>query len=467
MNDNDDPITGPEAKQRSMGILDRLLQAWGSFMAWIWSTSPGPDEQKWQKIIRALLRIHLIVLQEFRRDFITLRASALTYTVVLSMVPTLALGTAVLKGLGAGDQMRQAAYRLIDQLEPSGESQRQQSTHVPTQEGLSAHLHKAVDQIFNYVDRTNFATLGAFGIIGLVMAAIVVLSSIEEAMNAIWGVKSGRPLGRKIMDYLAFMILLPVTINLAMATMATVQNRALLSRLQVILHVTWLGPLMLNMVPIVLIVATFSILYKFLPNTRVGVFSAIVGGLFGGIGWILIQLVYLRLQIGVTRYNAIYGSFATIPLFLVWIYTGWVIFLSGAEMAFAVQVWRHYLWKGLVLNPVTRLALAFDILQATLADFRKRQVSDHASLVRRLGQPDAYITDVLKTLLNRGLLRQVDGKEDQFVPAAPADEINPAEIVDVICGTEVPSSPGGHLAEEAIKAAESSLAGRKWPILIP
>ncbi len=414
--------------------------------------------------MRALIRIHLIVLQEFRRDSITLRASALTYTVVLSMVPTLALGTAVLKGLGAGDQMRQAAYRLIDQLEPSEVNQKPQATHVPTQEGLSAHLHKAVDQIFNYVDRTNFATLGAFGIVGLVMAAIVVLNSIEEAMNAIWGVRSGRPLGRKVMDYLAFMILLPVAINLAMATMATVQSRALLTRLQGILHVTWLGPLILNMVPIVLIVVTFTILYRFLPNTRVGVFSAIVGGLFGGIGWILIQLIYLRLQIGVTRYNAIYGSFATIPLFLIWIYTGWVVFLSGAEMAFAVQIWRRYLWKGLALNPITRLALALDILQMTLIDFHKRQVSDHASLVRRLGQPDVYVAEVLKTLLDKGLLRQVDGRDDQFVPAAPADAISPAEIVNVICGTEVPPSPGGYLAEEAIKAARSALSAKKWSI---
>ncbi|NIA08826.1 MAG: hypothetical protein GWP10_03435, partial [Nitrospiraceae bacterium] len=97
-------------------------------MAWIWSTSPAPNEQKWQRAMRALIRIHLIVLQEFRRDSITLRASALTYTVVLSMVPTLALGTAVLKGLGAGDQMRQAAYRLIDQLEPSEVNQKPQAT---------------------------------------------------------------------------------------------------------------------------------------------------------------------------------------------------------------------------------------------------------------------------------------------------------------------------------------------------
>ncbi len=463
--DKNDHITGYGAKP--IGPLGRFIEKWGIFMTWIWSAFPAPDEQRWKRATRVLLRIHLIVLQEFKRDSITLRASALTYTVVLSMVPTLALGTAVLKGLGAGDQMRQAAYRIIDQLEPSGESYGKQPAHVPAQEGISTHLHKAIDQIFNYVDRTNFATLGAFGIIGLIMAAVVVLGSIEKAMDAIWGVSSGRPLGRKIMDYLAFMIILPVTINLAMATMATLQSHTLLSRLHVILPVTWLGPLMLNMVPILLIVVTFSTLYRFLPNTRVGVLPATVGGLFGGIGWVLIQFIYLRLQIGVTRYNAIYGSFATLPLLLIWIYTGWIVFLSGAEMAFAVQVWRHYPWRGLIPSPASRLALAFDILQTALIDFHNRQVSDRRDLVRRLGYPDIYIADVLKSLLNKELLRQVNGKEYQFVPAAPADEINPGELVEAIWGTEVPPSPGGNLAKEAIKAAESALSGRKWGIHTP
>jgi membrane protein len=478
--DNKENIDSPETQQRSGGFLYRLRRACGSLIAWVWST-PEPDEQKWLKLIRLVVRIHLIVFQEFQHDAITLRASALTFTVILSLVPMLALGTAVLKGLGAGDQMHKAVHKFIDQLEltviPATESEEQitstagpvpaqqtgteRSVTEPAPKGLTVHLRKAADQVFDYVDRTNFATLGAFGILGIVIAAIFVMGSIEQAMNAIWQAESSRPIGRKIMDYLALMILLPVSVNTAMATMATHQSQALLVRLEGILPATWLGPLFLNMVPIVLLVATFTILYRFLPNTKVKIFPALVGGVCGGIGWLLIQVIYIKLQIGVARYNAIYGSFATLPLFLVWMQMGWVVFLAGAEMAFAVQVWRSYLWKGAMLDPSTRLALAFDIMEATLADFYERRVTDRTGLARRLEQPDAYVASVLESLLSKGLLRGIDGEKDRFVPAAPAEEIDPAEIVDLIYGTEVPSSPGGHMAEEGLKAARSVLSEKK------
>ena len=467
-----------EAEHTSGGLSRRIRQSAGSLTGWIWST-PEPDEQKWLTLIRIIIRINLIVFREFQHDFITLRASALTFTVVLSLVPMLALGTAVLKGLGAGDQMREVAYKFINQLDLSVNPVKENEGQITPADGpvpvqqtgrdtakaldsapnsLITHLRRAVDQVFDYVDRTNFATLGAFGILGLVIASIFVLGSIEQAMNAIWRAESSRPVGRKVMDYLALMILLPVSINTVMAAMATLQSQALLVRLQGILPGTWIASFLLNLIPIILLVATFTILYRFLPNTGVKFFPAFVGGVCGGIGWLLIQVIYIKLQIGVARYNAIYGSFATLPLFLIWMHMCWVVFLSGAEMAFAVQVWRSYLWKDAMLKPSIRLALAFDIMKTALADFHERRVTDRTSLARRLNQPDSYITGVLESLFSTGLLRRVDGEKDRFVPGAPAEEIDSAEIVDLIYGTEVPSSPGGQMAKKGLKAARSALA---------
>ena len=479
--DNKPNIDCREAGQRSGVLSCRIRRTCDSLMDWIWST-PEPDEQKWLNLIRIIIQIHFIVFQEFQRDSITLRASALTFTVVLSLVPMLALGTAVLKGLGAGDQMREVAYKFIDQLDlsvnpveekeeqitsadgpvPAPQPDRDKATAAePASDSLIVHLRKAVDQVFDYVDRTNFATLGAFGILGIVIASIFVLGSIEQAMNAIWQAESSRPIGRKVMDYLALMILLPVSINTVMAAMATLQSQALLVRLQGILPGTWIASFLLNLIPIILLVATFTILYRFLPNTRVNFFSAFVGGVCGGIGWLLIQVIYIKLQIGVARYNAIYGSFATLPLFLIWMHMCWVVFLAGAEMAFAVQVRRSYLWKDAVLNPGLRLALAFDIMETTLADFHERRVTDLAGLARRLNHPDSYIVSVLESLFSKGLLRRVDGEKDRFVPAAPAEKIDSAEIFDLIYGTEAPSSPGGRMAKKGLKAARSALAEEK------
>jgi membrane protein len=470
-----------ETQLTSEGLLSRFHQLWSSLISWVCSR-PKPGEQRWANLIRMAIGIHFIVFQEFRRDLITLRASALTYTIVLSLVPILALSTAVLKGLGAGDQMREAAYKFIDQLEltvdttqeskgqtlPSADSfnsldsdQDRANAEESSAKGLTVHLREAADQVFNYVEHTNFATLGAFGILGLVIATIIVMDSIEQAMNTIWQAESSRPIGRKIMDYLALMILLPISINTAMATMATLHSQSLLIKLEKMLPFTWLGPTLLNMVPIVLLVATFTILYRFLPNTKVNIYPALIGGICGGIGWLIIQIIYIKLQIGVARYNTIYGSFATLPLFLVWMQMGWVVFLAGAEMAFAVQVWPNYIWGKAATTPATKLALAFDIMEAALADFHERRTTDLSSLTMRLKQPDAYISSVLESLLHKGLLRKVDGERDQFVPAAPAENINPAEIVDIIYGTEVPSSSGGLKVKEGLKALKSALAEKK------
>ena len=205
----------------------------------VWTTLwPKPDSEASlpRRLVWAVFRIIAVFCREFQRNNIPLRSSALTFTIVLSLVPTLALGTAVLKGLGAGDQMRQMAYRFIDQIDGPSEPSASSTSVSPTtpasvsaESGTSApalspiadsqkhqetkitgHLHLAVAKIFDYVEHTDFAALGAFGIIGLVIAVLSVLGRIEQAMNVIWQAESSRPMGRKLMDYLALMILLPL-----------------------------------------------------------------------------------------------------------------------------------------------------------------------------------------------------------------------------------------------------------------
>jgi membrane protein len=470
---------------------ERLQNGWQRFIEWVWTT-PDPDKHGLPNFAKALLRILFIVIREFGHDRITLRASALTFTMVLSLVPILALGTAVLKGLGAGDQMRQAAYLLIDQLEEGpalpttgldgqNPAAAEPSTAPPTEnlevvpetidenpvdESLTTHLRRAVDQIFDYVGRTNFAALGAFGIVGLVLAVLSVLGSIEQAMNTIWQTTSGRPLGRKLMDYLALMILLPITINLALATEATLQSPELFARVHDFLPVVWLGRVLLKMLPTIAVVATFTILYRFIPNTNVKFIPAILGGLFGGLGWIVVQMFYIKLQIGVARYNAIYGSFATLPLLLMWIYIGWVVFLTGAEMAFAAQVWRRYNWHELALTPIARLTIAFDIVGTALSDFHHRKITEPTSLARRLKQPFATVNQMMQELVAGGIIRKVDGNTNGYIPAATEEEIKPAEIVDLVFGKTIPPSNSSSLANEVLDGVRRSLADKKL-IIVP
>jgi len=477
-----------ENSVQEISIGEKLLQGWKQFCSWVWESSKK-DEHFSLRLLRGALRIVFIVFRESQNDKVTLRASALTFTVVLSLVPMLALGTAVLKGLGAGDQMRQAAYSLIEQFD-TGESETNIEAETATETdavemqadqealsqppaitddkqepgpkesqpaGLTSHLKKAVDQIFDYVDRTDFTTLGTFGILGMVFAALGVLGSIERSMNAIWQTTTGRAFGRKVIDYMALMILLPISVNIAIGTTTALQSSALYSHIQSLLPVLWVQKVLLKALPIGILVITFSLLYQFLPNTRVGYLPALGGGLFGGFTWFWVQVMYVKMQIGVAKYNAIYGSFATLPLFFLWIYVAWVIFLLGAEFSFAFQTWRQYQWKSILITPTARLAMAFDIMDAALDDYGSRKVTDRKSLARILNQTEKTVGIIVNELVEGGLLRRVDGKLEGYVPAAPIDDLKPSEIMDIVLGKDIPDVKGCDLAGQALQAARDSL----------
>ena len=473
---------------QNIPLNEKVLQGWEKFCSWVWEP-PKKGGTLTNRFLRWVCRIIFIVIRESQNDRVTLRASALTFTVVLSLVPMLALGTAVLKGLGAGDQMRQAAYSLIEQFDaevsetditaneiaepdvkegqnadeslprPQETIENKQET-TPTEtppEGLTTHLRKAVDQIFDYVDTTDFTTLGTIGVLGMIFAALGVLGSIEGSMNAIWQTATGRAFGRKLIDYMALMILLPLSVNLALGASTLVQSSALYSLIQDVLPVLWVQKLLLKALPIGLLVLTFSLLYQFLPNTRVGYLPALGGGIFGGLTWFWVQMLYVKMQIGVAKYNAIYGSFATLPLFFLWIYVAWVIFLLGAEFSFAFQTWRQYQWKNILITPAARLAMAFDIMDAALNDYGHRKITDRKSLAEILNQTEKTVGIIVNELVTGGLLRRVDGKLEGYVPALPIDDLKPSEIMDIILGKDLPDVKGCDLAGQALDAARNSL----------
>jgi len=451
---------------------------------WIWRPSQA-GESIWLRGLRDLLRVIVIFVREFDRDRIPLRASALTFTIMLSLVPTLALGTAVLKGLGAGDQMRQAAHRFIDQMEsttslweiptlgkdvaeggagtpPPDSGKAEIEPEAALAQGSAAHLRQAIEQIFDYVDRTDFATLGAFGVIGLVVAVVVVLGSIERSMNAIWHTETNRPMGRRVMDYLALMVLLPLAINLTFATEATLQSETLRKRLFIFLPAGGSEEFLLGLVPLLLLTLTFTILYRFLPNTRVKTTPALIGGLFGAIAWLVVQGLYLKLQIGVARYNAIYGSFATLPLFLLWLQICWIIFLSGAEMAFAVQARHTYRMSERDISPVTRLTLAFAVLDIIHRNFRARKTTAPSAIAEELHQPEEIINQVAQQLTSAGLIRWANDHDESegYLLGTGLDKVPATEVVDLIMGTDIPPIRGGSLVIEAMEGARQAVKAR-------
>ena len=439
-----------------------------------WAFTCPSQEQRILGLLRSLSRIVIIMFHEFKESNIFLRASSLTFAVLLSMVPLLAMSTALLKGLGHDNQMRLAAYRFIDQLDPEGtisgpplpnqETLTDEVEHYPS---LNTHLHEAVDTIFEYVENTNFAALGAFGIVGLLIVVVMVLSSVENAMNAIWHTRRGRPMFRKIMDYVALLVLLPISVNVALAGDTLLGSQKIMHALTAVIPSAWTIQVLLKWLPVFFITLSLMLVYLFFPNVRVGTQAAFCGALFGAVFWFLVQNIYVFLQVGVAQYNAIYGSFAMIPLFLVWIQLGWIFILLGAILAYAIQNHHHYRLPGKNSSPRQRLQQAFDILLTIYNNFSAGQATSEEELWAACPvRNEAQLSHTLDLLLQGGLVYETECNDlPAFIPSRPPEQLNATEVVRLIFGAGSENrSTGAHLADQVLEAAEQALVSAAFPL---
>ncbi len=417
-----------------------------------------------------LTRIVLITLREFQINNLSLRSSALTYTILLSMVPMLAMSTAVVKGLGGGNQLKEVVYSYIDTLEksspiepiaPKNSEQKTEPVTLPDETepvGLTAHLRSAADQLFDYVDRTSFTTLGTFGMLGIFLSVILVLNNIEAAMNTIWQVTAGRSLIRKVTDYLTLMVLMPISINVALAAGTIMKSQSLGIHLNTFIPVNWIQLVILKGVPVFFLSITLYIVYLFFPNTKPKAIPTLVGAVLAGTLWFITQNIYISLQIGVANYNAIYGSFATVPLFLVWIYFGWFFVLLGAQVAYAIEKNDRYQLVAKPDSASVKLSAALDLCSAVSKNFQNNEGLDIETASRQCrGYTVEQLTEAGNILVSAGFLHH-SRESDKLMPSMPPESIAPGKIIEAVLGTVTPGSPGGKVSAEAIQAASDSAA---------
>jgi membrane protein len=383
------------------------------------------EEDLWQIDLTALsglqrnlyrqLRLFYLAARGFIDNRCLLLASALTYTTLLSLVPLLALMFSILKGLG-----------VQNRLEPI------------LLERLSAGSEEVVAQIISYIDRTNVGALGALGLAGLLLTAISVVGNIELALNRIWGVQRTRPLGRKFSDYLSVLLTCPILFAAALGLTSSIQSVTLVQKILELPGMSYLVLLLAVLSPYLLMWTALTFIYSYLPNTTVRLRSALFGGVIAGTLWQFAQWAYVHFQIGVAKYNAIYGAFAQLPIFLVWLYVGWNIVLFGAVISFAHQNIRAYGkgTGGAAVDYSSREELGLKLLWLVGKNFYAEMEPWSAeALSRRLDVPVQLVNEILTQHCQAGfLLAASRGSDEVYLLARPPEKLRLDQVIEAMRG---------------------------------
>ncbi|MGH7831510.1 MAG: YihY/virulence factor BrkB family protein, partial [Candidatus Binatia bacterium] len=282
-----------------------------------------------------------------------------------------------------------------------------------------------VSQIIRYIDHTNVRTLGALGLLGLIATAISVIGNIEMSLNRIWGVQRSRSFGRKFSDYLSVLLTFPLLMVAALGLTSSIQSATLVQTVLQVPGMRYLFLLLAGLGPYFLIWTALTFLYSYLPNTAVPLRSAFFGGVIAGTLWQLTQWGYVHFQVGVARYNAIYGAFAQVPIFLVWLYLSWAIILLGAVIVFAHQHIKTYRKEviGEQVPYVFREELGLKLLFLIGKSFYSGGESWTAeALAQTLDVPIRPVNEILAYLCRMGILAPASHEKGEVYLFAKAPE---------------------------------------------
>ncbi|SNS27473.1 tRNA-processing RNAse BN [Humidesulfovibrio mexicanus] len=380
----------------------------------------------------ALSRLGHMVVKGFLADHCIIRASALTFTTILSIVPLLAVAFSISKGFG----LQNAGFFRNFLM------------------GIAADRVEVVNKILQYIANTNVKTLGWIGVGTLLLTVFTTVGNVERAFNSIWNVKRGRSSWRKFTDFFSVIVICPIIVLVAASLTVAVQKLDLVQDFLSASGSVGLEEFLLKLFSLSLVWVGFIFVYAFVPNTHVRLKSAAVGGLVAGTMWQSAQWLYIHWQIGFTKYNAIYGSFAQLPLFLVWLYISWIIVLLGAEVSFAVQHMNAFVRRGLSqrLSPLSRQKVAVAALSRIAARFAAGLSPLPVRLLARdLRLPEDVVADTLGILADAGMVAPMGEAEDLgYGLAVAADNIRMAEVLAVLerCGDG--GECGGMLIHEGV-----------------
>lgn len=334
------------------------------------------------------LRIIILSVKRFNEDKCVNNATALTYYTLFSIVPVIALAFAIAKGF---DFQKKLQNDLLSRFQEQQEILMQAFTYA--------------DKLLN---TTKGGVIAGVGIILLLWSVMKLLGNIEDSFNDIWKIKRSRSIIRKITDYLSIMLITPLLMLLSGGLSVIINNKLD----DVVAQLNFLSPLtnLMQFFSYALLWSVFLFIYIVLPNTKVTFRAAAPAALIAMILFKLLQWVYVTFQIYAVQYNAIYGSFAALPLFLIWMQYSWFIVLYGAELAFANQNVEHFELEDEISNISDRYkrVIALMIANVVVKNFNEgKEALNILQISQRLDLPVRLTRVIIVEFVETGVFNEV------------------------------------------------------------
>lgn len=360
-----------------------------------------------------LLRFPFALIRDLLAGELNLRAMGLVYTTLLSLVPLAAFAFAVLKGLGVHRDLEPLIFEF---LRPIGERAGELTT-----------------QFMHFVDNVRGDVLGSVGLAILLYTVISTIQKLEEAFNFAWHVERPRSVMRRVSEYLSLMVIGPVFLVVVFSLFSAVASYTSLQWLA--MHEPF-GTIVRGfgiIGPFLFVTGVFMFLYAFVPNTRVRLKAALIGGVVAGLLWAASGALFTRIVAASTQMVAIYAGFAIFLATLIWIYVSWLILLIGAQLSFYVQNPRYLrVGQGHVrLTSALRERLAFTVMLLVARKFVAGEPPwEQRALAEDLQIPGSALATVIRSLERAGLLTLTE--DEELIPARDLESIQLCDVLHAV-----------------------------------
>lgn len=404
-------------KEQKTGFFARLTRrgkrARSFFSDGIWRLREG-DVKGVQKSLVRILQVIVITIKEYTDSALGRKASALTYTTLLALIPMLA----VILSIAAGFGMQSSVQRQLYDYFP----------------GHYTELTQAFDFVESYMNVVHSNTFIIIGVGTLLYTVVRLMLSIEDVFNEVWHIKEPRPYSRRILGSVASFLILPFLITMTSGLNVFIRSFSsikLFGGLSLSPVLSFFGNFGIYLIWILI----FTSLYKFMPNTRVRLGPALIAGSLSGIVFQIFQMIYISGQLWVSKYNAIYGSFAAVPLLLLFVQMSWVIVLFGAQLAYSIQNVKFYFFRSESEHISRRFRdfIAVVLMKKICLAFKHEgDIYDGEALAKECDLPIIVVNDTLdKLVLCKLLIRQPNPKQTSrptYIPALDVSTITVRKV---------------------------------------